>query len=69
MRWISQMPTVWMGLALLIAIVAAVAHATLSTRANARMDFFLGLMKGFPADENGGARSKETPPGQLTQGI
>jgi hypothetical protein len=69
MRWISQTPAAWMGLVLLIAIVAAIAHATLSIRANARMEFLLGLMKGFPADESSGARSDETPPGQLPQGI
>jgi hypothetical protein len=69
MRWISQAPEAWLGLALLIAIVAAIAYATLAIPANARMDFFLGLMKGFPADENGGARDDETPPGRLKQGI
>jgi hypothetical protein len=65
--WASLAPETWFGLALLLAIIAATAGVTLGRSANPRMEFFLGLMSGFPEsdDHEGGAppvaavRSKE----------
>lgn len=48
-------PEAWFGLALLLAIIAAIAGVTLGRSANPRMEFFLSLMSDFPAGDNNGA--------------
>jgi len=53
--WVSLAPEAWFGLALLLAIIAAIAGVTLGRSANPRMEFFLSLMSGFPAGDNNGA--------------
>jgi len=48
-------PEVYFGAALLVVLVFVIASMVLSTRPDARMEFLIGLMKGFPlADENWG---------------
>jgi hypothetical protein len=53
--WVSVAPEAWFGLALLLAIIAAIAGVTLGRSANPRMEFFLSLMSDFPAGDNNGA--------------
>jgi len=46
-------PEVYFGAALVVLLVFVIASMVLSTRPDARMEFLIGLMKGFPlADEN-----------------
>lgn len=53
--WVSLPPETWFGLALLLAIIAATAGVTLGRSANPRMEFFLKLMRDFPAGDDDGA--------------
>jgi hypothetical protein len=53
--WVSLAPETWFGLALLLAIIAAIAGVTLGCSASPRMEFFLSLMSDFPAGDNNGA--------------
>jgi hypothetical protein len=50
--WVSLVPETWFGLALLLAIIAATVGVTLGGSANPRMEFFFGLMSGFPESDD-----------------
>jgi hypothetical protein len=50
--WVSLAPEAWFGIALLLAIIAAIAGVTLGRSANPRMEFFFGLMSGFPESDD-----------------
>ena len=68
MGWISQPPEVWVGLALLILIVAVITHAALSKKPDAHMEFLSQLIENLPADEFSVSRPDEPNPIPARQG-
>jgi hypothetical protein len=62
MRWLSLSPETWLGLALLIAIGAAITCLAYSQKLDARMNFFFRLFENLPSDEVLGTRTHEANP-------
>jgi hypothetical protein len=60
--WLSEPAEIGLGSAVLIFIVAVIARAAFSWRADGRMDFLIALMKEWPADDIG-ASSDDLPTG------
>ena len=51
MEWILQSSYVWFGLAVAIAVIAAIARMVLSDRSDPHMDFLLPLIEDIHTDE------------------
>ena len=68
MASISQSPEVWLVLALLIAIVAAIAREFLSHKPDPRMVFFFHLIGDDPANQDPEFRIIETSTVKLKEG-